>query len=32
MGISPEKVFAFTRGPWCRAYWGWTLGNSHCVP
>jgi len=20
MGISPEKIFAFTRGPWCRAY------------
>jgi len=20
MGISPEKVFAFTWGPWCRAY------------
>jgi len=20
MGIFPEKVFAFTRCPWCRAY------------
>jgi len=38
MGFSPETVFAFTRGLWCRADWGWALDNSpvcsvirHCL-